>query len=137
MYSLQRRRERYRIIYTWKIIEGLVPNFGLNASINERLGRFVEIEKLNKNASCRIKTLKEKSFKINGPRLFNCLPMEIRNLTKCSVDDFKEKLDKFLGNVQDEPKTQNLTPAGCDQFSGKPSNSLIDQVRRLNLKQGG
>ena len=27
LYSLQRRRERYCIIYIWKIIEGLVPNF--------------------------------------------------------------------------------------------------------------
>ena len=26
LYSLQRRRERYGIIYVWKIIEGLVPN---------------------------------------------------------------------------------------------------------------
>ena len=26
MYSQQRRAERYKIIYTWKIIEGLVPN---------------------------------------------------------------------------------------------------------------
>ena len=27
LYSLQRRRERYCIIYIWKIVEGLVPNF--------------------------------------------------------------------------------------------------------------
>ena len=27
LYSLQRRRERYCIIYIWKIIEGLAPNF--------------------------------------------------------------------------------------------------------------
>ena len=26
LYSLQRRRERYIIIYVWKIIQGLVPN---------------------------------------------------------------------------------------------------------------
>ena len=26
LYSLQRRRERYCIIYVWKIFEGLVPN---------------------------------------------------------------------------------------------------------------
>ena len=26
LYSLQRRRERYGIIYVWKMIEGLVPN---------------------------------------------------------------------------------------------------------------
>ena len=28
LYSLQRRRERYRIIYIWKILENLVPNIG-------------------------------------------------------------------------------------------------------------
>ena len=28
LYSLQRRRKRYRIIYTWKIPENLVPNVG-------------------------------------------------------------------------------------------------------------
>ena len=27
LYSLQIRRERYGIIYVWKIVEGLVPNF--------------------------------------------------------------------------------------------------------------
>ena len=26
LYSLQRRRERYIILYVWKILEGLVPN---------------------------------------------------------------------------------------------------------------
>ena len=30
LYSLERRRERYRIIYTWKILEGLVPNLKVN-----------------------------------------------------------------------------------------------------------
>ena len=28
LYSLERRRERYIAIYTWKILEGLVPNIG-------------------------------------------------------------------------------------------------------------
>ena len=35
MYSQQRRMERYRIIYTWKILEGLVPNCGLKCTTNE------------------------------------------------------------------------------------------------------
>ena len=30
LYSLQRRRERYAIIYTWKVIHGLYPNPGLS-----------------------------------------------------------------------------------------------------------
>ena len=28
MYSLERRRDRYRIIYVWRILEGQVPNIG-------------------------------------------------------------------------------------------------------------
>ena len=28
MYSLERRRERYRIIYVWKVLENRVPNIG-------------------------------------------------------------------------------------------------------------
>ena len=27
LYSLRRRKERYMIIYVWKILDGLVPNF--------------------------------------------------------------------------------------------------------------
>ena len=38
MSSQQRRLERYRISYIWKILEGLVPNCGLESSLNERLG---------------------------------------------------------------------------------------------------
>ena len=30
LFSVQRRRERYMIIYIWKIIHGLVPDIGLN-----------------------------------------------------------------------------------------------------------
>ena len=42
LYSLQRRRERYCIIYVWKIIEGLVPNFTspITCSFSERRGRY-------------------------------------------------------------------------------------------------
>ena len=39
MYSQQRRMERYRVIYSWKILEGLVPNCGLKFTSNERRGR--------------------------------------------------------------------------------------------------
>ena len=38
LYSLQRRRERYCIIYIWKIIEGLAPNFSnpVTGTVSER-----------------------------------------------------------------------------------------------------
>ena len=41
LYSLQRRRERYGIIYVWKTIEGLVPNLSdpITCSFSDRRGR--------------------------------------------------------------------------------------------------
>ena len=45
MYSLERRRDRYVVIYVWKIIQGLVPNLlGRDkikyVSTNPRIGRY-------------------------------------------------------------------------------------------------
>ena len=47
VYSLERRRERYRIIYIWKILENLVPNPNgqINSTTNTRLGRFCSVPK--------------------------------------------------------------------------------------------
>ena len=41
MYSTQRRLERHRVIYIWKLIEGIVPDCGVRESQNQetRLGR--------------------------------------------------------------------------------------------------
>ena len=135
--SQERRIERYRIIYTWKCLEGLVPNCGITSSQRERTGRLCEIEKVNNRASERIQSLKEKSFKINGPMLFNSLPKNLRNKSKCSVDDFKFQLDAFLRKVPDQPKTPSLEPEAMNQYTAKPSNSLIDQARRLKIHGGG
>ena len=59
MYSLQRRRERYRIIYVWKILEQQVPNIWCegNSGIQKlhlehtRNGRTCQIPPLNNSAS--------------------------------------------------------------------------------------
>ena len=41
LYSLQRRRERYIVIYVWKILEGLVPNLypPICSKTSDRRGR--------------------------------------------------------------------------------------------------
>ena len=138
MLSQQRRLERYRVIYLWKIMEGKSPNCGIQNSIkSERLGRTCPLPEVKKSSSQRIQTLRENSFQIHAPKLFNSLPKEIRNLTGCSVDKFKEALDQFLEGVPDEPKVSgaDYTPGACDLFSAQPSNSIIDQIRRM--KNGG
>ena len=123
LYSLQRRRERYRVIYTWSILEKIVPNFndGIVSRDNPRIGRTCFIPAV-KNS--RFQSIRYASFKIHGPRLFNSMPKSIRNLSGCSKDFFKKKLDRFLSTVPDEPLIRGYTSQ--KQAS---SNSLIDMVK--------
>ena len=119
-YSLQRRRERYAIIYIWKALEGLVPNFGVTTVDNSRHGRSCRVPHIKTSAPCKIQTLRFASLTVNGPRLFNSMPNHIRNMTSCSIDTFKHALDKHLENVPDEPRMKELVP-----FCTRSSNSLL------------
>ena len=135
--SQQRRLERYRIIYTWKILEGLAPNcdITLHEPVSERAGRKCNIPKIKTKTRQSVKTLREQSFQVHGPQLFNCLPLSIRNKTKCSVLEFKEVLDNYLTLIPDQPKVGMLIPSTCDMFNLSPSNSLIDQIREYQAKR--
>ena len=124
MNSQQRRLERYKIIYVWKTIQGLVPNCGIEVATNsdDRLGRKCQIRPLHKKAPAAVKTLREGSFQVSGPQLFNCLPKELRNQTELSLEEFKEKLDQILTRVPDEPQV-----SGPGRWI---SNSLLNQMER-------
>ncbi len=78
MKSQQRRMERYRIIYTWKIIQNMVPNPGIEVKNSPIRGILCIILKMSYQASAATKTMKDTSFTVNGPRLFNCLPQAVR-----------------------------------------------------------
>ena len=127
MLSQERRMERYSAIYAWKILEGIVPNCGLEVLNSERRGREISIPELK--GSQRVETLRENSFQVKGARIFNSLPKSLRNLKQISVDDFKFKLDKYLETIPDEPSLPNYTPTACNQLTAKSSNSIVDQGR--------
>ena len=112
--SIERRFDRYRILYTRKALLGLVPTLGLSLShdAGHRLGRMVQISKSNSK-------LKSDSFIIKGPETFNSLPKDIRNLD-CSMETFKAKLDNFLQLIPDVPRI-----AVGHSYQ---SNSLKDQI---------
>ena len=74
MYSLERRRERYVVIYIWKMIENVVPNIGVEVKHHQRLGRSCKLPTLVKHCDNRTKTLRENSIKTFGAKLFNSLP---------------------------------------------------------------
>jgi ribonuclease P/MRP protein subunit RPP40 len=112
LYSLQRRRERYRVIYIWKILEGLVPNVGANRVVSRfstRHGRLCEIPHISSNSPTKVQRLLEGSFCINGGNLFNAIPKSIRNLTNVDIATFKKKLDGFLSSIADEPQSPGYT----------------------------
>uniref|UniRef100_A0A7M5V1G6 Uncharacterized protein n=1 Tax=Clytia hemisphaerica TaxID=252671 RepID=A0A7M5V1G6_9CNID len=134
LYSLERRRERYQIIYTWNVIEGNVPNFdydeskgGISCHINQRLGRICNLKAVN----IKHKNIWRGSLSQEGPRLFNTLPRPIRDLTNCPKEVFKKHLDTFLKTVPDEPLLAhyfNLRQAD--------SNSLKEMLKHRTQRVG-
>ena len=77
-------------------------------------GRQVTVPVLKGSPS--IKSLREQSFQVNGHKLFNCLPLSIRNLKGATVDECKQKLDQFLAKIHDEPNGDGSTPSACDML---------------------
>ena len=104
-------------------------------NINDRRGREVQVPALRGKPSVR--KLREQSFQYNGPKLFNSLPKYLRNISKVKVEEFKEKLDKYLQQIPDEPNVESLTPSACDMFTAAPSNSIVDQSRTNKLRRPG
>ena len=119
IFSLERRRERYIVLYRFKIMFGLVPNPGIFWIDSPRRGKLVEAPLLD-NRHRYGQTLKYYSFFCISARLFNCLPKDIRNLN-CTMKQVKQNLDVFLQKVPDEPRLSGYT---C--FSRSASNSIQD-----------
>ena len=117
LYSLQRRRDRYQIIYIWKIMESLVANLDppIAVSTSSRLGRMCVKSTVPRG---HIGTLVYNSFKSNGIRLINSLPPAIRNITETDGNIFKQNLDHFLHSVTDEP---------CKSFFDNSIDKRIEQ----------
>ena len=129
MLSQERRMERYRIIYIWKILEDLAPNCGVHLTVaNERLGRKVKIPSLIPGGRQAIQSMREQSFQIHGARLFNCLPKKIRNI-RIYQEDFQEALDRYLEKIPDQPRMNTLVPTATHRVTGKQSNSLIAWIQ--------
>ena len=114
--SLQRRRERYIIIYSWKILHKKVPNdVGLMWRDNIRKGNVAVVPK-SPCSVAKINTSYDYFFKVRATQLWNCLPKTINN--QSSLESFKSKLDIFLMNFPDRPPVTGYSTAN--------GNSLVD-----------
>lgn len=129
LYSFEQSRERYLILYTWKILNNMTPNVQVeNGELirykeNKRLGRMCAVRSIRSRAPTSVKTLKENSFATRGTHLYNTLPKEARNKSFPTLAMFKRDLDTFLASVNDQPSLPH-----CHLRAA--SNSISDQLAR-------
>ena len=126
MYSLERRRDRYRIIYEWQQIEGIKENIMKLRINNNRSNRLINNGSSTKKGiklSSKMKSKIHNSPLRETERAFNSLPRNLRNLTGVTTDTFKKHLDEWLLKTPDQPKYK-----GYGKFVGAKSNTICDQV---------
>ena len=141
--SIQRRHERYKIIYVYKIKEGLVPNlpndpmhphksYSLVFKFNRRHGIRCEIPNpiLYHNPGL---IPRSSSFSLTASNLWNCLPRCINSITNVPVSTFKLHLDKFLKLIPDEPRASS-NGLYTDTNTGRLSNSIWHMSQITSIK---
>ena len=120
IYSQERRRERYSIIFVWKIAQKLVQGYCMEFVTHPRRGRLAVVCQSAKEATAVVRKAREASLKVKGSSLFNQIPTELRNMSG-TVLQFKAGLDKWLSSIPDQP-----TVGGRQRAA--QTNSLLDQV---------
>lgn len=127
MYSCQRRRDRYSLLYIFKIIQCKVPNPGISYKWSPRRGKVLAVPPVLSSRASRGSTLLHHSFTRRAPRLFNSLPQSLRNLPdNISSESLKQRVDNFLKNITDEPRIPGYHPT-----NSASSNRLEDQILAL------
>jgi len=115
--SLQRRRERYVIIHTWKILNGRAPNdIDMLFKDTLRHGKRAIVPPTNNSAQRSIASHYENSFGVCAAKLWNLLPASVNNHT--ALEPFKIALGKFLESFPDTPPLDGYSPA--------TNNSLLE-----------
>ena len=122
LYSQERRRERYMVIFLWKISQGLVSGYDVHfTSGGLRRGRLIVPNTVLKAAPAMIRNAREHSLGFRGARIFNLLPEANRTINTEHVDLFKNHLNVFLSSIPDQPTMTRLGRAA-------ETNSLLHQL---------
>ena len=122
MYSQERRRERYAIIFIWKLAMGLVKGYtSIEFQHSLRRGWTAVPKTVNPGSQACVRRARESSLAVKGAALFNMCPQGLRDMASEYQDRFKENLDAWLKEIPDQP-----TIPGC--MRAALSNSLLHQV---------
>ena len=124
LYSQERRRERYQVIFLWKISQGLVQGYDMEFKNFDRRLRMAVPHPVTRDACATVRRARESSLGVKGARIFNLLPAWIRTLNGVSVSEFKCELDRFLAGVPDQPTCPGRQRAAA-------TNSLLDQLQLI------
>ena len=140
LYSIQRRFERFMIINVWKILEGYTVNVNEKIVVQvtmrnqARIGRMCYYKVPERTGGETIKTVAFNSFTCRAPRLFNRMPLEIREIkrvpqlsTTANILRFKSRLDKYLSCITDKPLINGYPHCG--------DNSLLQRVADWRMWQ--
>ena len=121
-YSQERRRERYMAIFLWKVSQGMVRGYNMEfTGVAGHCGKSALPRQIVASSSTLAKKARETSIGVKGAKIFNLLPVEVRNIDSDNVDIFKSELDSFLSHIPDQP-----TIAGCGRAA--ETNSLLHQI---------
>ena len=122
LYSQERRRERYLIIFIWKISQGLVEGYDIPFTpLDTRTGRKAVPASICQSAPASVRKAREGSLAVKGVQLFNLMPTQLRNSDHGDVEMFKNHLGIYLSNIPDQPTVAGLA-------RGAQTNSLLQQV---------
>ena len=121
LYSQERRRERYQIIFLWKVAQGLVQGYHVEFYSSDRRGRLAVVRPYKTRAPVQVRRAREASLSVKGARLFNSIPRELRDMSHGKVESFKHGLDMWLSQIPDQPTIPNCQRAAV-------TNSLLDQI---------
>ena len=108
--SLQRRRERYCIIHTWKILNNVAPNdLEFEFYTHPRHGVRATVPSVNMKSQMSVRSDYDRSFRVKAAQLWNTLPAGVNSLS--TLDSFKVGLGQFLEQFPDTPPVPGYTPA--------------------------
>ena len=126
MYSMERRRDRFRIIYAWQQLEEIKENVMDLKTSGNRSNRLINngsyTKKGNRLSSRMLNKIHNSPLRATE-RTFNSIPRKLRNMTGVTLDTFKRHLDRWMLKVPDQPKCN-----GYAKFLRARSNALCDQV---------
>ena len=101
----------------WKILHGDVSNdLHIELVSRPRSGIKAKVPCLRSGSAIGHQSLLDNSFAVMGPRLWNCVPVQINKIG--TFDLFKQKLTSLLMRIPDKPPTKG--------YSTPNSNSILN-----------